>query len=116
MGGRLAAIDMGRKLGTVPFVGGGAGSPSYAMWPGPMPTSMSSFILIHSTVWPQNTNVTDRQTDIQTDRQTGQDIIGRTSLNITQMMSDERINNGECRQFIGLRNYTHIVYDWQVCV
>jgi len=32
------------------------------------PTSMPNFILIHPTVWPQCTNVTDRQ-----DRQRGQD-------------------------------------------
>jgi len=44
-----------------PFEGGGAGSPSNTMWPGPMPTCMPSFILIHQTVWPQYTNVTDRQ-------------------------------------------------------
>jgi len=31
-----------------------------AVWPGPMPTCMPSFILIRPTVWPQNTNVTDR--------------------------------------------------------
>jgi len=31
------------------------------MWAGLRPTSMSSFILIHPTVWPQYTNVTDRQ-------------------------------------------------------
>ena len=59
---------MGRKLGDcVPFSGRGAGShsPSSTMWRGPRPTSMPSFILIHPTVWPQYTNVTDR-----TDRQT----------------------------------------------
>ena len=39
IGDRLATIDMGRKLGAVPFWGGGAGSPSNAMWPGPRPTS-----------------------------------------------------------------------------
>jgi len=48
----------------------GAGSPSNTMWPWPRPTSTLSDILIHPTVWPQYTNVTDRQ-DIQ-DRQTGQ--------------------------------------------
>ena len=31
------------------------------MWPGPRPTSIPSGILIHPTVWPQYTNVTDRQ-------------------------------------------------------
>jgi len=41
----------------------GAGSLSNTMWPGPRPTSIPSGILIHPTVWPQYTNVTDRQTD-----------------------------------------------------
>ena len=45
--------------GAVPLLGG-AGSPSNTMWPGPRPTCMPSFILIHPTVWPQYTNVTDR--------------------------------------------------------
>jgi len=58
---------MGRKLGRLcPFGGGGGGSPSKTMWPGPRPTCMPSFVLIHPTVWPQYTNVTDRQ-DRQTD-------------------------------------------------
>ena len=34
MGDRLAAIDMGRKLGTVPLLWGTAGSPSNTMSPG----------------------------------------------------------------------------------
>jgi len=42
-------------------VGGGAGSPSNALSPGPRPTSVPSGISVHPTVWPQNTNVTDRQ-------------------------------------------------------
>ena len=59
----------GPKIGGLcPFGGGGAGSPSNTMWPGPMPTCMPSFILIRQTVWPQYTNVSDRQTDRQ-DRQ-----------------------------------------------
>ena len=36
-------------------------SPSNTMWPGPSPICMPSFILIRPTVWPQYTNVTDRQ-------------------------------------------------------
>jgi len=64
----------GPKIGGLcPFGGGGAGSPSNTMWPGPMPTCMPSFILIRQTVWLQYINVTDRQTgqtDRQTDRQT----------------------------------------------
>ena len=42
---------------------GGAGSPFNTMWPGQRPTSVPSDILIHPTLWPQHTNVTDRQTD-----------------------------------------------------
>jgi len=60
------------KIGGLCPFWGGAGSPSNTMWPGPRPTSTPSLILIHLTVWPQYTNVTDRtgQTDIQTDRTT----------------------------------------------
>jgi len=54
--------------GLCPFGGRGHGSPSNAMWPGPMPTCTPSFILTRPSVWPQYTNVTDRQ-----DRHTGQD-------------------------------------------
>ena len=53
---------------------GGAASPSNTMWFGPRPTSIPSGILILPTVWPQYTNVTDRQ-----DRQ-GPDSIGWTVL------------------------------------
>jgi len=52
-------------VGAVPLWGGGAGSPSNTMWPWPRPTCVPSFILICPTVWPQCTNVTDRQTDRQ---------------------------------------------------
>jgi len=58
----LAATDMDRKLGVcVPLGEGEAGSPSNTLWPGTRPTCMPSFILIRPTVWPQCTNVTDRQ-------------------------------------------------------
>jgi len=57
------------------FRGGGAGSPPNTVWPGPRPTCVPSFILIHRTVWPQCTNVTDRTG--QTDRQRTNSI-GRT--------------------------------------
>jgi len=40
---------------------GGAESPSNTISPGPRPTCVPSGILIHPTVWPQYTNVTDRQ-------------------------------------------------------
>jgi len=55
----------GTKIGGVPLWGGGAGSPSNTICPGPRPTYMTSFILIRLSVWPQYTNVTDRrgQTD-----------------------------------------------------
>ena len=45
----------------------GPQSPSNTTLPGPRPTCVPSFILIHPTVWPKYTNVTDRQTDTQTD-------------------------------------------------
>ena len=37
------------------------GSPSNTMWPRPRPTCMPSFIWFRPTVWPQYTNVADRQ-------------------------------------------------------
>ena len=68
MGDRLATIDMGRKVGApVPPFWGMGRSPSNIMSPGPRASSLPSSTLIHLTVWPQYTNVTDR-----TDRQTGQ--------------------------------------------
>ena len=54
---------------------GGGGSPSNTRWPGSRPTCLPSFILIHLTVWPQYTNVSDRQTDRQRSHS-----IGRTVL------------------------------------
>jgi len=68
MGDRLATVDMGRKVGggccaRVPFHGA-AGSLSNTMLPGPRPTSVPSGILIHLTVWPQYTDVTDRQNPV----------------------------------------------------
>ena len=57
MGDRLATIDMGQKLGAVPpfFLGGGAGATSNTKLPGPRPTSITSGVLIHAAVWPQQT-------------------------------------------------------------
>ena len=49
------------------FWGVGAVCPSNTMWPRPKPTSIPSGIVIHPTVWPQYTNVADRETG-----QTGQ--------------------------------------------
>jgi len=46
----------------VPLSAGGAGFPSNTISPGLRPTSVPVGILIHPTVWPQYTNVTDRQT------------------------------------------------------
>ena len=43
-----------------PFCGR-AGSPSNKTSPGRRPTSVTSGILIHPTIWPQYTNVTDRE-------------------------------------------------------
>jgi len=73
--------------GAVPLLGRGAGSPSNTMWPGPKPTCMPSFILIRPTVWPQCTNVTDRQTDIQLF-----DSIGRT------VFTNDRRKNGDAQK------------------
>jgi len=67
MGDRLATMDMGRKGGCCAPSRGGVGSPSNTMSPGQRPTSVPNGILIHPTVWPQYTDVTDRQPG-QTDR------------------------------------------------
>jgi len=59
----LRWATVGRKVGggyCAPFLGG-AGYQSNTMWSGPRPTSVSSVIVIHPTVWHQYTNVTDRQ-------------------------------------------------------
>ena len=61
MGDRLAAIDIGLKVeAPVPLTVGGAGSPPNTMLSGPRPITVPSGILIHPTIWPQYTNVTDR--------------------------------------------------------
>ena len=71
---------MGRKLGySVPFWGGGAGSPSNTMWPGPETylhakfhlDSSNGLVIIH-----QRHRQTDRQD--RTNRKTTDDSIGRT--------------------------------------
>jgi len=63
MGDRLVTIDMGQKVGAaVPLSVGRELGPHLTMSPGPRPTSIPSGILIHPTVWPQYTDVTDRQT------------------------------------------------------
>jgi len=54
----LTTIDgpWGRKWGhrcCAPFCIGGARSPSNTMWPGPMPTTVPSGVLIHPPVWQQ---------------------------------------------------------------
>jgi len=80
-------VDMGRKLGGVRLWG--AGSLSNTMWPGPLPTSLPSSIVIHPTVCPQYTNVTDREDTARTDR-TGNrrrsDSIDRT---VSQMVTQK---------------------------
>jgi len=83
----------------VPFSVAGAGSPSKTMLLGPRPTSVPSDILIHPTVWPQYTNVTDRQTDRthRHDRQRSHSI-GRTILRTVA----QKINSFTDRLFIVL--------------
>jgi len=52
----------GPKIGgSTPFWGARAGSPSNTVWPGLRPTCTPSYMLIHPTVWPQYTNITERQ-------------------------------------------------------
>jgi len=58
-------------------LGEGGWSPSNTMWPGPRPTSMPRFILIHPTVWPKYTIVTDR-----TDRQQGEPFYKQSPKNL----------------------------------
>jgi len=48
-------IDMGRKLGAAEPLFGEDGSSSNTTWPGTRPTSVSSGILIHPALWPQQT-------------------------------------------------------------
>jgi len=55
MGNHLATIDMGRKLGAVSLLGGGAGFPCNTMQPELRPSIVQSGILIHPAVWPQQT-------------------------------------------------------------
>ena len=68
---------MGQKLGGCCASFGGAGFLSNTMWLGPRSTSTPSGILIHPTVWPQYTNIIDREDGH--DRQRS-DRIGRTVL------------------------------------
>jgi len=64
-----------KDWGTVPLFGEGNWVPIWHNVAG-AEAYMSSLILIRPTVWPQYTNVTDRQTN-RTDRQTGQDRTGQ---------------------------------------
>ena len=84
----------GKKLGAIPFGGGGAGSPSNTMWPRLRPTCKPSFVLIHPTVWPQYDNVTDRQTDRQ-DKQCS-DSIGCTVLQTVTQWEARPLVGGQC--------------------
>jgi len=79
MGYRLATTDIGRKVGAaVPSHGKGTATPTFrpmsvvpfpwrqlgphlAVSPEPRLISVPSGILIHPTIWPQYTNVTDKQ-------------------------------------------------------
>jgi len=103
----LSTTDMNRKLRVVPLWGRGAGSPSNTMCPGPRPTCVPSFILIHPIIWPQCTNVTDRQ-----DRQRS-DSIGRTVL-LLQTVTQERLRvipmvNSPSNRLIYYGNLLHLL-------
>jgi len=98
---------MDRKLGgTCPFEGGGAGFPSNTMWPGPRPTCIPSFILIRPIVWPQYTNVTDRQTDRQDNGPIAQ---GEPFYKRSPKKEDKRKNGerGEAKNLLILSLLTH---------
>ena len=62
MASRSIKPDMGQNWGGCALFEGGELGPYLTMWSGPRPTFVPSFILIHRNVWPQYTNVTDRQT------------------------------------------------------
>jgi len=75
MGDRSATIDVGRRVGAVVPPGGELGPHlTQCMPPGPRPTSVPSGMFIHPTIWPQYTNVTDRQDSQLSDG------VGRTVL------------------------------------
>jgi len=81
MGDRLATTDMNRKLVALCPFGGVEVSPHLTQCDqgrGLPPRQVSFWSIVHPTVWPQCTNVTDR-TDRQTARQRS-DSIGRTVL------------------------------------
>ena len=64
MGDRLATIDMGRKMGAVPLLGGGARSPSNTLWWGRgLPPCQVSSGSIQPFGHNTPTSKTDRQTD-----------------------------------------------------
>jgi len=110
---RLATINTGRIVGTVPLLR--AESPSNTMWLRPSPTCVLSFILIRPSVWPQCTNVTDR-TDRQTERQRS-DSIGRTVLQtVAQKVSGKKLNRRQkelvkpdCARVCGSEQYCVII-------
>ena len=70
----LASTDMDRELGALPLWERGAESPSNTMWPGPRPTCVPSFILIHPT---RLATIHQRHRQDRTDRQRS-DSTGRT--------------------------------------
>ena len=80
----LATTDIGLKVGAAVSLLWGSWVPSNTLWPGPRPTSVTSGTLIHPTIWPQYTNVTDRQTD--RDR-TGQDRQQSESIGLTVLQT-----------------------------
>jgi len=55
MGDCLAKIDMGRKRGGAVTLSGRGWAPSNTIWPGSRSTTVPSGMLIHPSVWPQQT-------------------------------------------------------------
>jgi len=73
-------------MGVYTSLGGGAGSPSNTMWPGPRPTCMPRFTLIQPTIWPHYTNITDRTgQDTPTDRHIDRQTVAQKLLLILQV-------------------------------
>jgi len=101
---------MGRKLGGgCALWGGGAGFPSNTMWPGPRPACTPSFILIRPIVWPQCTNITDRQD--RTDDRQRTDSIGRTVLQtVAQKLTETK---SQLIQYWNVLNELRFLNLWQ---
>ena len=85
----LGTTDIGLKVGAAVSLLWGNWVPSNTMRPGARPTSIPSGTLIHPTIWPQYTNITDRQ-----DRQQSESI----ELTILQTVAQKQRGSKETVQ------------------